>query len=362
MIKVLIVEDSRTVSQYLEYILSSDPEIEVIGNVPNGKMAIEFVEKNKPDIITMDIDMPVMNGLEATRRIMSTTPVPVIVVTASRNAYEVNISIEALAAGALTVIKKPVGFGHPNQDELINKLISMVKIYSQVKVVKRKIKPVEPIPVKAIKNTGKINTKTPPTNKLLKRKYVVIGISSGGPQVLIKIFSKISEDFPYPILVVQHITQGFLEGMVTWLDRLCKIPIHTAQDREKILPGHIYFAPNKFQMGINNDTIELRKCDEKIRICPSAEYLFNSLAKDHGKDTIAMLLTGMGTDGAQELKNLKVAGAITIAQDEESSLVFGMPGKAVELNGVDHLLNPDQIRDVLLKLEEANFLKKNVIL
>lgn len=362
MIKVLIVEDSRTVSQYLEYILSSDPEIEVIGNVANGKLAVEFVEKNKPDIITMDIDMPVMNGLEATRRIMSTTPVPVIVVTASRNAYEVNISIEALAAGALTVIKKPVGFGHPNQDELITKLISMVKIYSQVKVVKRKIKPAEALQVEPYKNIEKFKTKTPPINKLLKRKYVAIGISSGGPQVLIKIFSKISEDFPYPILVVQHITQGFLEGMVSWLDRLCKIPIHTAQDKEKMLPGHIYFAPNKFQMGVNNDKIELQKCEEKLRICPSAEHLFNNLAKNNGKDTIAMLLTGMGTDGAQELKNLRDSGAITIAQDEESSLVFGMPGKAVELNGVEYLLNPDQICDVLLKLEETNYLKQNVIL
>ncbi len=361
MIKVLIVEDSRTVSQYLEYILSSDPEIEVIGNVANGKLAIEFVEKNKPDIISMDIDMPVMNGLEATRRIMATNPVPIIVVTASRNAFEISVSIEALVAGALTVIQKPVGMGHPNQDELIKKLLTMIKIYSQVKVVKRKIKPPKEIRTESI-TKQKVKTKLPLINKLLNRKYVAIGISSGGPQVLIKIFSKISSNFPYPILVVQHITKGFLEGMVSWLDRLSKIPVHIASNNETMLPGHIYFAPDKYQMGVVDDVIELVKCENELRICPSTEYLFKSLLPNHSDETIALLLTGMGSDGAKELKSLKDAGAITIAQDEASSLVYGMPGKAVEYNGVDYLLNPDQISDMLLKLEENDFLKRNVVL
>lgn len=361
MIKVLIVEDSRTVSQYLEYILSSDPEIEVIGNVANGKLAIEFVEKNKPDIISMDIDMPVMNGLEATRRIMATNPVPIIVVTASRNAFEISVSIEALVAGALTVIQKPVGIADPNHDELVNKLLTMIKIYSQVKVVKRKIKPLKETQTKSIIKP-KVKTKIPPISKLLNRKYVAIGISSGGPQVLMKIFSEISSNFPYPILVVQHITKGFLEGMVSWLDRLSKIPVHIASDKEPMLPGNVYFAPDKYQMGIYDDSIELAKCANNLRICPSTEHLFNSLVQEHSKDTIALLLTGMGSDGAKELKTLKDAGAITIAQDEASSLVFGMPGKAMEYDGVDYLLNPDQISDMLLKLEENDFLKRNVIL
>ena len=138
MVKVLIVDDSKTVSQYLEFILGNDSEIEIIGNVTDGKQAIDFVKKNKPDIITMDIDMPKMNGIEATRKIMESTPIPIIVVTASRNANDKNISIEALAAGALTVIQKPVGIGHQNEEMKTKKLISLIKTYAQVKVIKRR--------------------------------------------------------------------------------------------------------------------------------------------------------------------------------------------------------------------------------
>lgn len=357
MIKVLIVEDSRTVSQYLEYLLSSHPDIKVIGNVANGQLAIDFVNKEKPDIITMDIDMPIMNGLEATRKIMATTPVPIVVVTASRNAYERNVSIEALAAGALTVIQKPVGIGHPNEAENVKKLLSTVVTYSQVKVVKRK-----PIPAKTTTANkeviSKVKTKTPSINTLINRKLVAIGISSGGPQVLMKIFSKISGNFPYPILVVQHITHGFLEGMVVWLDRLTGIPVRIASDNEVMLPGHIYFAPDKFHMGVNSGKIALSKCGDHVIICPSTEHLFNSLAQHHAKDTIAIILTGMGSDGATGLKKLKDAGALTIAQDEESSLVHGMPGKAIELDGASYILDPDQISSLLVDIEETSLLTK----
>ncbi len=351
MIKVLIVEDSRTVSQYLEYLLSSDPKIEVIGNVANGQQAIDFVKKNKPDIITMDIDMPRMNGLEATRQIMSTIPIPIIVVTASRNASKVQTSIEALAAGALTVIEKPVGIGHPDEEAKTKKMLSLVKTYSGVKVIARRYKPYKKVDTKTSIKPTAIKKKLF-VSKLLNKKYVVIGISSGGPPVLAEIFSKITKKFPYPIVVVQHITSGFLDGMVTWLNRLTKIPICIATDKQILLPGNIYFAPDEFQMGIKLCRTELYNCGKQKRICPSVEYLFNSFIPN-GKDTIAMLLTGMGSDGSKELKKLKDAGALTIAQDEESSLVFGMPGEAVKLNAADYILNSKQIADILLELEKS---------
>ena len=351
MIKVLIVEDSRTVSQYLEYILSNDPKIEVVGNVSNGQLAIDFVKKNKPDIITMDIDMPRMNGLEATRQIMAENPVPIIVVTATRNINDVHVSMEALAAGALTVIEKPVGIGHPSEEAKTKKMLSLVKIYSEVKVVARKYKSKSKLSAKTSDKQKGIN-KTLPVSKLLNRKYLLIGISSGGPPVLSEIFSKVSRKFPYPILVVQHITPGFLEGMVTWLNRLTKIPVCIASDGEMLLPGKVYFAPDNFQMGISLHNIKLYNREKNQRICPSVKFLFNNFAQNLGKDTIAMLLTGMGSDGSKELKKLQTEGALTIAQDEESSLVFGMPGEAVKLNAADYVLNPGQIADILLELEK----------
>ena len=351
MIKVLIVDDSRTVSQYLEYILSKDPRIEVIGNVSDGQQAIDFMKKNKPDIITMDIDMPRMDGLEATRRIMSTNPVPIIVVTASRNAKKMQISIDALAAGALTVIEKPVGVGHRDEAAKTKKFIAMIKTYSGVQVITRKFPVTKKVPVKT---NGKPTAimKSISVDKFLNRKYVLIGISSGGPPVLADIFSKISIKFPYPILVVQHITPGFLDGMVTWLNRLTKIPVCVATDGEMILPGKVYFAPDNFQMGICLRSIKLYNRKNNQRICPSVEFLFNNFVQNLGKETIAMLLTGMGSDGSKGLKKLQAEGALTIAQDEESSLVFGMPGEAVKLNAADYVLNPVQIADILLELEK----------
>ena len=352
MIKVLIVEDSRTVSQYLEYILSGDSNIEVIGNVANGKQAVDFVKKIKPDVISMDIDMPIMNGLEATRIIMSTIPVPIIVVTASINAAKTGLSIEALAAGALTVIPKPVGFGHADSEIKTKKLLSLVKTYSQVKVIKRKYTTVVKKNAPIISKASSVVAKMPPLNKLQNRKYVAIGISSGGPQVLAEIFSNLNSTFPYPILVVQHITPGFLEGMVAWLGRLSQIPIHIASDKEKIIPGNIYFAPDYHEMRMQNDIIHLRKCNEGVNICPSVAFMFENMAKQYAKQTIAILLTGMGRDGANELKTLKDAGALTIAQDKESSLVHGMPGEAIKIDAANYILNPDEVISMLQSIQK----------
>lgn len=348
MIKVLIVEDSKVVSEYLEYTLNSDPKIQVIGNVSNGRKAIDFIKHNKPDLITMDIDMPIMDGLEATRIIMSTTPIPIIVVTASRNTREIKTTMEALAAGALSVIDKPVGFGHPNEKEKKDKLITMVKVLSEVKVVTRKTIKAKQTQVKPL-----VYNYLPSLKSFCNKKIVAIGISSGGPQVLKKIFSKITDQFPYPILVVQHITEGFLEGLVSWLNRLSMIPIHIATDVETILPGHIYFAPDHYHFQIVDFRIKLFDCSKiSGHLCPSVSCLFNNLAMNYGKNTIAMILTGMGSDGAKELKMLREAGAITIAQDKESSLVHGMPGEAIKMGAAEYIQNPDQIADLLYMIEK----------
>lgn len=354
MVKVLIVEDSMVKSQYLEYILSNDEEIEVIGSVANGKLAIDFIKKNKPDIITMDIEMPVMNGIEATKRIMATTPVPIIIVTARKECYNISTTMDALAFGAVSVVDQPYGFGHPDEKSAADKLVSLVKVLSKVKVVTRKP---SAMPGRSSQlydgDTINLSSKNlPPMSKFLNKKIIAIGVSSGGPQVLAKIFSRITEDFPYPILVVQHITEGFLANMVNWLGSIVNIPVHVAKDNEAFKAGNIYFAPDNYQMGVSFNRIKLMKCENQSRICPSVDYLFSNLAMNYGKDIIGFVLTGMGSDGAMGVNTLRTKGAVTIAQDKESSLVFGMPSEAIKMGGIDYALNTEQISDLLVNIEK----------
>jgi len=351
MIRVLIVEDSKTTSQYLEFILNNDPGIEVVANLNNGKQAVEFIANNEVDIVTMDIDMPVMNGLEATKRIMRTYPLPIIIVTVSQNAHNKNVSFDALASGALTVLNKPVGIGHPEEDKRIRELIFLIKAYVGVKVIKRTFKSKEYIDQKKTPEI-RINSIPPPINTLSNRKYVAIGVSTGGPQALTQIFSKISSDFPFPILVVQHISKGFLESMVSWLNRKLSINVLIASDNEKLLAGHIYFAPDNHQLSVFQDRVSLQKQNKKERICPSVNHLFNSLVKVNAKNCIAMILSGMGSDGANGIKALRDAGALTIAQDKESSMVHGMPGEAIKIGGAEYTLNAEQIAIMLQGVEK----------
>lgn len=348
MINLLIVEDSRVVSEYLYYIFSKDPQIQVIGNVSNGQQAIEFIKGHKPDVITMDIDMPIMDGLEATKQIMSTTPIPILIVTASRNAKELSTSIEALAAGALAVIEKPMGLNHPKAEELSRKLVNMVKIMSEVSVITRKRKDL--VHKKEIR---KIETSTYNLDEIELPKIVAIGVSSGGPQTLQTVFSKITSRFPTSIVVVQHIASGFLGGLVDWIQKTVKLPVHIATQHETLLPGHIYFAPDGYQMGVNKkNQIILEDGKGKSGFCPSVSNLFRSVNESYGDKALAIILTGMGSDGAEELKTMYDTGAITIAQSKESSLIYGMPGVAVQIGAAKYILSDEEIATLLAEIEK----------
>jgi two-component system chemotaxis response regulator CheB len=343
-IRVLVVDDSPSVLDLLTYILHSDPQIEVIGTALTGKRALKFLESNRPDIITMDMDMPEMNGLEATRIIMESDPIPIIIVSASWSPSEVDDTYRALEAGAVSIMAKPRGIGHPDHNRMAIELISIVKTMSEVKLVRRWSK--------------KREVKEEPFKEILSKEYIkheikiiAMGASTGGPPVIHTILSKLPKNLPVPMLIVQHIAKGFLEGFRDWLVKSTGYPVHIASNREKLIPGISFIAPNDFQMEVTADgTIHLNHCDPGSFLCPSVSCLFQSVSEIYGKNAMGILLTGMGKDGARELKVMRDKGAVTVAQDETSSVIYGMPGEAVKLGAAKYIMSPEQIVKMIIKL------------
>lgn len=351
MIKVLIVEDSPTMSNHLEFILNSDSEIKVIGKVKNGKKAIDFLDKHsKPDVVVMDIYMPEMDGIEATYRIMAYRPVPIIIISNTANIKEKSISFRAIDAGAVTLFDKPSGVNSPKFKEDAKEFIKIVKLMSEVKVVKRWTRLIGKKKFATV-----ISSKVFEERKAREIKIVAIGVSTGGPAVLQQILSLLPQDFTVPILIVQHITKGFLQTMVEWLSKISVLPLHIPADGERVLPGHIYFAPADYHMGIKNKSkIILSNNSKENNVCPSVSFLFRSVRENFQANAAGVLLTGMGEDGAYELKLMKEEGAITIIQDKESSIVYGMPGVADELDAATLVLSPPEIAETLKWLTSKN--------
>lgn len=346
MVKVLIVEDLPVIREFLVYILSSDPEIQVIGTVSNGEEAVEVMQRIKPDVITMDINMPKMNGFEATRRIMEVFPIPIIIVSATWDPKEISTTFLALEAGAVAVLEKPRGIGHPEYEGMAKNLVQTVKLMSEVKVVRRwarthqaEVVPPGSIPGKAMEGEGQA---------LEEIQLVVIGASTGGPLVLKTILSGLPKDFLIPVVIVQHMAAGFIQGFADWLGQTSALPICIATDGSYLLPGCIYIAPDGFQMRVEKDgKVELTKDAPENGLRPSVSYLFRSVAASFGKHAVGILLTGMGKDGAEELKLMREKGAVTIAQDMESSVVHGMPGEAIKLGAATYVFPPEKIAVIL---------------
>lgn len=348
MIKVLVVEDSPVVREFLVHILSSDPRLEVVGTAKDGEEALDVVKATKPDVITMDIHMPKMNGLEATRRIMETHPVPIVIVSGSENVKEVETSFKAVEAGALAVLRRPRGAGHPEYETEVKDLIRTVKLMSEVKVVRRWPRSSTGL---AIPSSSIEDQRLAIDNRQSSIEVVAMGASTGGPIVLQTILSGLPRDFPFPLLIVQHIAPGFVRGFTEWLARSCGFPVEVATDGQSLLPGHAFVAPDGMDMGAKGgNQIQLRKAGSEKGLHPSVSYLFRSISEVYGKNAAGVLLTGMGADGARELRLMKEKGAITIAQDEESSVVYGMPEEAVKLGAATYVLPPDKITALLTDL------------
>jgi two-component system chemotaxis response regulator CheB len=344
MIRVLIVEDSPVVRDFLRHILSTDPEIQVIGTAADGQAAVDAVRRRRPDVITMDIFMPRMDGLEATRKIMETQPTPIVIVSSSVRVDEVTTTFRAIEAGALAAVPRPPGLGHQAHEAMAEDLIQTVKLMCEVKVVKRwpRLKNVLSLP-------AAVKAQVPEASKDIH--VVAIGASTGGPLVLQTILCELPQDFPAPILIVQHMAPGFVPGFAKWLTQSTGFPVHVAVADERLLPGHAYVAPDGAHMRIGvGRRIMLSQDPPKNGLRPSIAHLFQSVAQIFSGDAVGILLTGMGKDGAEELRLLRDKGALTMVQDKDTAVVYGMPGEALKLDAAMYVLPPERIAGRLREL------------
>lgn len=347
MIRVFVVEDSPTARELLSHIIASDPGMKVVGTANDGEEAVEAVQRIKPDVITMDLHMPRMNGLDAARRIMETTPTPIVAVSGTWEPAEAAMTFRALEAGALAVVRKPAGTSHPDYGESSAELIRTVKAMSEVRVVRRWARHSAAANSYSVPAAPEADLKPSVTEIRL----VAIGASTGGPLALQTILAGLPANFVAPIAVVQHIAPGFVLGFAEWLGRSLKLSVAIASHGERMVPGRVYLAPDGMQMQVSTPGRIMLTTDEPENgLRPSVSWLFRSVANTFGQHAIGVLLTGMGKDGAEELTLMRQKGSITIAQDEESSVVFGMPGEAIRLGGATYVLAPARMAAALLTL------------
>jgi len=291
--------------------------------------------------VVMDVHMPRLDGFEATRRIMETRPLPIIICTGTAAPQDVAVAFRSMEAGAVACVEKPVALGADFEPRLHN-LLQTVRLMSEVKVVRRW-------------NRLRSAPATLPANGLPNprvtagTRLIGIGASTGGPLVLQTILSGLPKDFPVPLLIVQHIARGFLPGMVDWLSQTTGLRVHIAAHGATPLPGHAYVAPDDFHLAADaRGHMVLAREEAESGLRPAVSYLFRSLADSYGANAVGVLLTGMGKDGAAELKRMRAHGACTIAQDRDSSIVHGMPGEAIELGAATHVLPADKIAGALI--------------
>ena len=349
-IHVLVVDDSQVARELLLHVFESDPRIAISGCAATGEEALALLARHKPDVVTMDIHMPGLDGYETTRRIMETWPVPIVIVSSSYDPEDVAMAFRAMEAGAVAAVEKPPCVTDAAYPLAARKLVSMVKAMAEVRVIRRWPKSRTGIaPDRACQQDAGSSGKpvSAPGSKIL---VIAIGASTGGPPVLQTVLRGICQPCP-PILIVQHICAGFVDGLATWLSKTTGVKVSIAGDGEEVRSGHAYLAPDGAQMRINRrGQISCTRDASGSGTQPSVACLFRSVADAFGAEAIGVLLSGMGRDGADELKLMRERGAPTIAQDKESSIVHGMPGEAVKLGAASYVLPADRIASAVNSL------------
>jgi two-component system, chemotaxis family, protein-glutamate methylesterase/glutaminase len=338
---ILIVDASAGGRRLLTEILSRDPEIEIVGAAASGEDAIRAAARLRPQIIAMDVQLPAMNGIDASRIIMQKTPCPIVLLVDDATPDRERLSFESLAAGALATVTKPAANG--DDPRRGRELLQTVKAMAQVKLVRRWAP-------ERMQRGNPMSAHSHISRPARPLEVVAIGVSTGGPQVVQEILAGLPATFPVPILIVQHMAEGFIAGMADWLRTQCALPVMVGREGEPVRGPGVYLAPWGHHLVVQGKQLAFSGEPEVSGHRPSATVLFRSVARHYGAAATGILLSGMGSDGAEGLAEMKRAGAITVAQDEATCAVFGMPAAAIALGVVDHVLPPPAVGKLLLKL------------
>lgn len=365
-IKVLVVDDSAFMRKIISNILAESPDIEVIGRAKNGQDAIEKVTRLKPDVVTMDLEMPVLDGLQALGYIMSECPTPIIIISGAES-KQADVTLTAFQYGAVDFILKPSGNISLDMMKIKEELIRKVKAASNVEVCKlgfieekkvaEKLRR-KSIPIEINQISGINDSKERSGRKNILHKIIVIGSSTGGPRALQQVIPFLPLNLNAPVLVVQHMPSGFTKSLAERLNSQSLIKVKEAEDGDIIEPGNVYIAPGDFHMtikqqkinGEEKEVISLTKGEKVQGVRPSIDVLLNSVAPIFKQNSVGVILTGMGSDGSDGIKKLKKAGGRVIAEDESTCVVYGMPRSVIEQKLADYILPINKIAESIAQI------------
>jgi two-component system chemotaxis response regulator CheB len=335
-IKVLCVDDSALIRKLLTEIVNKQPDMEMVATAPDPLIARDFIKQYKPDVITLDVEMPKMDGLDFLERLMRLHPLPVIMIS-SLTSKGSEITLTALELGAIDFVAKP----HMQLKEVMTQYGSLIA--DKIRIAS-KARPVQ-------RNGRKILAKIISAPLIGSEKIIAVGSSTGGTDALNRLLAPLPRNCP-GLVIAQHMPPGFTGSFAKRLDKSCQISVKEAEDGDRILPGHAYIAPGALHMELSrsgaNYVVKLNENPPVNRHRPSVDVLFNSVAKAAGKNAVGVILTGMGNDGAQGLLEMRKAGAYTLAQSEASCVIFGMPREAIALNAVKEIADLDDMPQRML--------------
>lgn len=355
---LLLVDDSAVQRRFLRSALEDCPDFTVVGEARNGREAVAMVERLRPAAILMDLDLPVMNGIEAIERIMATRPTPIVVYSAFVDGENSTNAIEALAAGAVDVVAKPSWGEGGRLDAYAAELRRRMKVAARVRVIthpRARLRTTAPALVKrgpAIAPVAPVPFVTPAAARAPGTvALVAIGASTGGPQALATLLGALPADFAPAVLVVQHMADGFIPGLVSWLDNLCALPVVMGATGRRLQPGTVTVAPSGLNLLVHDALrVVCEPAPERQFHVPGIDASFESIADSVGAEAIGVVLTGMGRDGAVGLKKMRERGAVTIGQDEATSAVYGMPAAAYAAGAVEHQVPLPEIASLVVSL------------
>ena len=356
-VTVVVVDDSATQRRFLRAAAEADGDVTVVGEARNGREAVAMVERLRPSVVLMDLDLPVMTGMEAIERIMAASPTPILVCSGFVEGAARSNALEALAAGAVDVLAKPGPADAGGLDAYADALRKRLRVAARVRVIThprgRLQRTGEPRRLAGTPGRRPLEAAPPPQRTATRHvRLIAVGASTGGPQALATVLGGLPADLDQAVLVVQHMAEGFIPGLAAWLDGLVPMPVLVGASGKRLAPGTVTIAPSGGNLLVQDDRLRVLVTppDPGQFHVPGIDATFTSVAAVLGPAACGVLLTGMGRDGAAGLKLMRERGAVTIGQDEATSAVYGMPAAAYTLGAVEHQLPIDRIADAVLEV------------